>query len=63
MKNNIKVKRAERSVSQQALADHMQVSRQTINAIENGKYAPSLELGMRLAQFFECSVEAVFQLD
>lgn len=63
MKNKIKMYRGLKSISQQDLADRMQVSRQTINAIENSKYSPSLELGLRLAAYFGCPVEELFQLD
>lgn len=63
MKNKIKVYRSIKGVSQQELADKMAVSRQTLNAIENGKYHPTLLLGMRLGEFFECSIEELFELE
>lgn len=62
MTNRIRVFRSIKGVSQQELADRMEVSRQTINAIENNKYSPSLELGMKMAQYFGCGVEELFAL-
>lgn len=50
-------------MTQEDLANQLQVSRQTINAIENNKYFPSLELGLKLAKIFNCSVEDLFSLD
>ena len=63
MKNRLRVLRAERDWSQADLAKRVHVSRQTINAIENGKYDPSLPLAFRLAGLFERTVEEVFQFD
>lgn len=60
MKNNIKVWRAKNNLTQEELAKKLSVTRQTINAIERGKYDPSLELAFRLASFFECSIEDIF---
>jgi putative transcriptional regulator len=60
MKNKLKVLRAERDWSQAVLADKVGVSRQTINAIETGKYDPSLPLAFRLAKLFHCQIEEVF---
>ncbi len=60
MKNKIKVFRADKDWSQQELADAVGVSRQTINAIEQGKYAPSLPLALALAKTFQTSVEELF---
>jgi putative transcriptional regulator len=60
MKNKLRVLRAERSWSQADLADQAGVSRQTINAIETGKYDPSLPLAFRLAKLFELSIEDIF---
>lgn len=60
MKNRLKVLRAERDWSQADLAERLRVSRQTVNAIETGKYDPSLELAFRIAQLFEQSIEAIF---
>jgi len=60
MKNQIRVLRAERKWSQAALAERLGVSRQTVNAIENGKYDPSLPLAFKIAFVFECQIEEVF---
>jgi len=61
MKNRLKVLRAERDWSQQDLADKLAVSRQTINAIERGKYDPSLPLAFKFAQLFGSQIEDVFE--
>ena len=63
MKNKIKIYRSIKGVSQQELADKMDVSRQTLNAIENGKYHPTLLLGMRRGEFFQCTIEELFALE
>lgn len=63
MKNRLKVLRAERDWSQQDLADHLGVSRQTINAIETEKYDPSLPLAMKMGRLFEMCVEKIFTLE
>ena len=63
MKNKIKVARAEQSMTQQQLADAIGVSRQTINAIESGKFVPSTVLALKMAQIFRKSVEEIFFLD
>lgn len=60
MKNRLKVLRAERDWSQQDLADRLQVSRQSVNAIETGKYDPSLPLAFRIADLFDLAIEQVF---
>ncbi|MBX3045604.1 MAG: helix-turn-helix transcriptional regulator [Anaerolineales bacterium] len=60
MKNRLKVLRAERNWSQAELADHANVSRQTINAIETGKYNPSLDLAFALAALFDLKIEDIF---
>jgi putative transcriptional regulator len=60
MKNRLRVLRAEREWSQADLADRLQVSRQSVNAIETGKYDPSLPLAFRIARLFETSIEAIF---
>lgn len=60
MKNSLKVLRAQHGLSQAELAKRLGVSRQTVNAIENGKYDPSLPLAFRLAQLFEMPIEAIF---
>ena len=59
--NRIKVLRAERNWTQQELADRIAVSRQTVNAIEKGKYDPSLPVAFRIAEVFACRIEDVFQ--
>ena len=60
MKNRLKVLRAERDWSQSDLADRLEVSRQSVNAIETGKYDPSLPLAFRIAQLFELRIEEIF---
>lgn len=60
MKNRLRVLRAEREWSQQDLADRLDVSRQSVNAIETGRYDPSLPLAFRIAELFDTSIEAVF---
>ncbi len=60
MKNRLKVLRAERDWSQQDLADALAVSRQSVNAIETGKYDPSLPLAFRIADLFAMPIEAIF---
>ena len=63
MKNNRRVERAILKISQQDLANAIGVSRQTIFAIENGKFIPSTELALRLSAYFGKSVNDLFQLD
>lgn len=63
MKNNLKVLRAERDWSQADLADKLNVSRQTINAIETGKYDPSLPLAFQIAKLFGKKIEEIFTPD
>jgi putative transcriptional regulator len=60
MKNRLKVLRAERDWSQADLAVRLDVSRQSVNAIETGKYDPSLPLAFRIARLFELPIEAIF---
>jgi len=60
MKNRLKVLRAERDWSQADLADKLEVSRQSVNAIETGKYDPSLPLAFRIARLFDLSIEQIF---
>jgi putative transcriptional regulator len=60
MKNRLKVLRAERDWSQQDLADALAVSRQSVNAIETGKYDPSLPLAFRIADVFGMRIEDIF---
>lgn len=60
MKNRLRVLRAEYEWSQAELADHLDVSRQTINAIEKGKYDPSLPLAFKIAKLFQMKIEEIF---
>ena len=61
MKNRLKVLRAERDWTQADLAGALEVSRQTVNAIETGRYDPSLPLAFRLARLFDRSIEDIFE--
>ncbi len=61
MKNRLKVLRAERDWTQAQLAAELEVSRQTVNAIEKGKFDPSLPLAFRAARLFGLSIEEIFQ--
>jgi putative transcriptional regulator len=63
MKNRLKVLRAERGWSQQDLANLLEVSRQSVNAIETGRYDPSLPLAFRIADVFETQIEDIFLRD
>lgn len=63
MKNRLKVLRAERDWSQQDLADRLGVSRQSVNAIEKGRYDPSLPLAFSIAEVFELAIEQIFSRD
>jgi putative transcriptional regulator len=63
MRNRLKVLRAERNWSQAELAQRLEVSRQSVNAIETGKFDPSLTLAFRLARLFEMPIEAIFSDD
>ncbi len=60
MKNRLKVLRAERNWTQAALAQRLDVSRETVNAIETGRYDPSLPLAFRIAEVFSQSIESIF---
>ena len=60
MNNRLKVLRAERDWSQQDLADRLGVSRQSVNAIEKGRYDPSLPLAFTIAEVFELAIEEIF---
>lgn len=60
MKNRLRVLRAEREWSQAALAERLDVSRQTVNALETGKYDPSLPLAFKIARLFGLRIEDVF---
>jgi putative transcriptional regulator len=61
MKNRLKELRAEREWSQAELAERLDVSRQTVNSIETGKYDPSLPLAFKIARIFGQSIEAIFE--
>ena len=61
MTNRLRVLRAERDWSQAELAQRLSVSRQTVNAIENGRYDPSLPLAFRIARLFEQAIEGIFE--
>lgn len=63
MKNMIKVERARHDLTQAALAEKIQVSRQTIHAIEKGKFVPSTVLALKMARFFEIKIEELFMLE
>jgi putative transcriptional regulator len=63
MNNRLRVLRAERSWSQADLAAKLEVSRQSVNAIETGKYDPSLPLAFRIARLFEARIEEIFVED
>lgn len=60
MKNRLRVLRAERQWSQADLAQKLEVSRQSVNAIETGKFDPSLPLAFRLARLFDTTIETIF---
>jgi len=61
MKNKLKVLRAEKDWTQADLAAYLEVSRQTVNAIEKGKFAPSLPLAFKAARLFKMPIEEIFQ--
>ena len=63
MKNRLKVLRAERNWTQAQLAEQLEVSRQTINAIEKGKFDPSLPLAFKAARLFDLSIEEIFEYE
>ena len=63
MKNRLKVLRAERNWSQLELGNRVGVSRQAINAVETGRFDPSLPLALKLARVFETTVESIFELE
>lgn len=63
MKNNVKVQRAIANLTQAELAEKIGVSRQTINAIEAGKYVPSTVLALKIAKLFQKSVNDIFELE
>ena len=61
MENNLKSLRAEKGWSQAALGDQLDISRQSVNAIETGRYDPSLPLAFKIARLFELNIEAIFK--
>lgn len=61
MKNRLKVLRAERDLTQAVLANKLSVSRQTINAIEKGKFDPSLPLAFKMSKLFQLPIEDIFE--
>ena len=63
MKNNLKVQRAIHNLTQQELAEKIGVSRQTINAMELGKYVPSTVLALKLSRLFDVQVNDIFELE
>ena len=63
MKNRLKVLRTERKWSQADLAERLEISRQSVNAIETGKFDPSLPLAFRIARLFDLTIEAIFEED
>jgi len=63
MRNRVRELRTARGLSQGQLAEHVEVSRQTINSIEQERYTPSLSLALALARFFETTVEEMFDAD
>jgi putative transcriptional regulator len=63
MKNRLKVLRAERNWTQAALAERLNVSRETVNAIETGRYDPSLPLAFRIAALFALPIEGIFSTE
>lgn len=63
MRNDIPTRRAERQLSQGALAQALGVSRQTINSIEKGRYDPSLPLAFAIATYFDTTIEEIFHVD
>ena len=63
MENTLKVLRAVKGVTQEQLAEALKVTRQTIHAVEVGKYNPSLELAFKLARYFDKSIEEIFIYD
>ncbi|WP_371397217.1 helix-turn-helix transcriptional regulator [Fretibacter rubidus] len=63
MKNSLKALRAEKNWSQAALGERLDISRQSVNAIETGKYDPSLPLAFKIARLFGCQIEDIFDDD
>ncbi len=63
MKNSIKVERAKKNMTQEDLAQKLNVSRQSINAIETGKFVPSTILALKIARYFKVSMHDLFELE
>ena len=63
MKNNLRIQRAIMNITQAELAERIQVSRQTINTIESGKYVPSTVLALKMARVFDVPVAEIFSLE
>jgi putative transcriptional regulator len=63
MKNTVKVERAKLNITQEELAKGVNVSRQTINSIESGRYDPSVILALKIARFFKTTVDQIFTLE
>jgi len=63
MKNNIRVERAKRDITQEELAEKIGVSRQTIIAIESGKFVPSTVLSLKMSKYFKITVHELFELE
>ncbi|MCB2173284.1 helix-turn-helix transcriptional regulator [archaeon] len=63
MENTIKVLRAVKGLTQEQLADDLGVTRQTIHAVESGKYNPSIDLAFKLARYFDTSIEEIFHYE
>ena len=61
MENTLKVLRAVKGITQEQLADDLGVTRQTIHAVESGKYNPSIDLAFKLAHYFDTTIEEIFQ--
>ena len=63
MRNNLRVLRAVKNISQEELAQELGVTRQTIHAVENDKYNPSLDLAFKMARYFNKNIEEIFVYD
>lgn len=63
MKNRLEAIRKKNGINQEALAKILQVSRQTISSLENGRYNPSIVLAFKIARYFECTIEDIFIYD
>jgi len=63
LENTLKVLRAVKGLTQEQLAEELEVTRQTIHAVESGKYNPSLELAFKLARYFDTTIEDIFRYE